>query len=93
MINGAVQSDSVARLVEYLCKTRLLSRDEQINGIYNHWPDITPDEYLAAVKIYHALEFSERKTEKRQPRATFMGVSWKMDKENGGWCGKASWSL
>jgi hypothetical protein len=99
-------ADREAQLVEYLCETRHLARDEQIKGIYERWPDITPEEYLAAVKIYHAREFDEPKMVKRRlpeilsrlknksaymTKATFMGVSWK--KENGSWHGKASWSL
>jgi hypothetical protein len=106
MTNTAVQLDAVARLVEYLCETRHLPRDDQIMGIYKRWPDVTPEEYLPAVKIYHAREFGERKIAKlRLPeilsrlknksaymtKVTFMGVSWK--KENGSWSGKASWSL
>ncbi len=106
MTDAAVKLDGVAQMVEYLCKTRHLARDEQIKGIYSRWPDITPEEYLAAVKIYHAREFADQKTAKRQlpeilsrlknksgymTKATFMGVSWK--KVDGSWCGKASWSL
>jgi hypothetical protein len=99
-------TDTAAQLVEYLCETRHLTRDEQIKGIYKRWPNITPEEYLAAVKIYHGREFGEPKMVKRRlpeilsrlknksgymTKVTFMGVSWK--KENGSWCGKASWSL
>lgn len=99
-------TDTATQLVEYLCETRHLARDEQITGIYGRWPDITPGEYLAAVKIYHAREFADQKTLKRRlpeilsrfknksgymTKVTFMGVSWK--KENGNWCGKASWNL
>ena len=50
MTNAAVQ------LVEYLGETRHLSRDEQIKGIYRRWPDITPDEYVTALKIFHQRE-------------------------------------
>ena len=100
MTNDAVQ------LVEYLCETRHLAHDEQIKGIYMRWPDITPEEYLAAVKIYHAREFGEPKMVKRRlpeilsllknksgymTEAMFLGVSWK--KKNGSWHGKANWSL
>jgi hypothetical protein len=99
-------TDAAAELVDYLCETRHLVRDEQIRGIYKRWPDITPEEYLAAVKIYHAREFGEPKMVKRRlpeilsrlknksayiTKATFLGVSWK--KENGSWLGKANWSL
>ena len=99
-------TDAAAQLVEYLCETRHLARDEQIKGIHRRWPKITPEEYLAAVKIYHAREFADQKTAKRRlpeilsrlknksgsmTKVTFMGVSWK--KENGSWYGKASWSL
>jgi hypothetical protein len=99
-------ADRTAQLVEYLCETRHLARDEQITGIYKRWPDINPEEYLAAVRIYHAREFGEPKMVKRRlpeilsrlknksgymTKATFLGVSWK--KENGSWCGKATWSL
>jgi hypothetical protein len=99
-------TDAAIQLVEYLCETRHLARDEQIKGIYRRWPDITPDEYQAAVKTYHAREFDEPKMMKRRlpeilsrlknksaymTKATFLGVSWK--KVNGSWCGKASWNL
>ena len=99
-------ADRAAQLVEYLCETRHLARDEQITGIYRRWPDITPEEYQAALKIYHASEFGAPKIVKRRlpeilsrlknksgymTKATFLGVSWK--KEKGGWRGKASWSL
>lgn len=40
-------TDAAVQLVEYLCETRHLGRDEQIKGIYERWPDITPEEYLA----------------------------------------------
>ena len=100
MTNAAIQ------LVEYLCETRHLAHDEQIRGIYKRWPDITPEEYLAAVKIYHAREFGTPKIAKRRlpeilsrlknksaymTKAVFLGVSWK--KKNGSWYGKANWSL
>ena len=106
MTDATVRLDAVAQLVEYLCETRHLSSDEQIKGIYKRWPDITPEEYLPAVKIYHAREFGHQKIAKRRlpeilshlknksaymTNVTFMGVSWK--KENGSWCGTASWSL
>ena len=99
-------TDTAVQLVEYLCETRHLAHDEQIKGIYMRWPEITPEEYLAAVKIYHAREFGTPKIVKRRlpeilsrlknksayvTKATFTGVSWK--KENGSWCGKARWSL
>jgi len=99
-------TDAEIQLAEYLCETRHLSRDEQIKGIYRRWPEITPDEYQAALKIYHAREIGEPKMVKRRlpeilsrlknkssymTKATFLGVSWK--KERGGWRGKASWSL
>ena len=99
-------TNAAAEMVEYLCETRQLARDEQIEGIYKRWPDITPEQYLAAVKIYHAREFGEPKMVKRRlpeilsrlknksdymTKAIFLGVSWK--KENGNWLGKASWNL
>jgi hypothetical protein len=99
-------TDATEQLVEYLCNTRRLPRDEQIKGIYHRWPDITPEEYQAAVRIYHARDLGEpRNGMRRLPeilsrlknksgymtKATFLGVSWK--KVNGSWCGKASWSL
>jgi hypothetical protein len=99
-------TDAAVQLAEYLRETRHLAQDEQINGIYRRWPGITPDEYQAAVKIFHVREFGEPKKVKRRlpeilsrlkdksgymTKATFLGVSWK--KVNGSWCGKASWSL
>ena len=99
-------TDAAAQLVDYLCETRQLARDEQIEGIYKRWPDITPEQYLAALKIYHAREFGEPKIVKRRlpeilsrlknksgymTKITFTGVSWK--KVDGSWFGKARWSL
>jgi hypothetical protein len=99
-------TDAAVLLVEYLCETRHLARDEQIKGIYRRWPDMTPEDYVTALKIFHKREFAARKPVKRRlpeilsrlknksgtmTKATFLGVSWK--KVNGSWCGKASWSL
>lgn len=105
-MDSAIRSDGVAHLVDYLDESRGLPPDEQIKGIYMRWPDITPDEYVTALRLYHEREHAARKPAKRKlpqilsrlknksgymTKATFMGVSWK--KVNGSWCGKASWSL
>ena len=83
--------------------SRTMSRSGASTGV---GPDITPEEYQAAVKIYHAREFPEPKIVKRRlpeilsrlknksgymTKAIFSGVSWK--KKNGSWYGKANWSL
>lgn len=105
-MDSATRTDGVAHLVDYLSETRALPHDEQIKGIYKRWPDITPEEYVTALKLYHKRQHAARKPAKRKlpqilsrlknksgymTKATFMGVSWK--KVNGAWCGKASWSL
>ena len=97
---------SVAPVVDYLSEARVLPHDEQIKGIYMRWPDVTPEEYATALKLYHERERAAQKPVKRKlpqilsrlknksaymTKATFMGVSWK--KVDGSWCGKASWSL
>ncbi len=97
---------SVAQVADYLSEMRGLPHDEQIKGIYLRWPDITPEEYVTALRLFHQREHAARKPVKRKlpqilsrlknksgymTKATFMGVSWK--KVNGSWCGKASWSL
>jgi hypothetical protein len=97
---------SVAQVADYLSEVRSLPHDEQIKGIYVRWPDITPDEYVAALRLCHERGHAARKPAKRKlpqilsrlknksdymTKATFMGVSWR--KVNGSWCGKASWSL
>jgi|SRR5688572_12388924 hypothetical protein len=105
-MDSAIRSDDVAHLVDYLDETRALPHDEQIKGIYKRWPDITPDEYVTALRLYHERQHAAPKPLKHKlpqilsrlktksgymSKATFMGVSWK--KVNGSWCGKASWSL
>jgi hypothetical protein len=59
-------TDAAVQLVDYLCETRHLTRDEQIKGIHKLWPDITPGEYLAALKICHAREFGAPKIARRR---------------------------
>ena len=59
-------ADAAVQLVNYLCETRHLARDEQIKGIYRRWPDITPQEYLAALKIYQARKFGRPKIVRRR---------------------------
>jgi hypothetical protein len=103
---GYHMTDAAIQLVDYLGETRHLARDEQIKDIYRRWPDITPDQYVAALKIFHQRELAAQKPAKRRlpeilsrlknksaytTKATFLGVSWK--KVNGSWSGKASWSL
>jgi hypothetical protein len=105
-MDSETRPDDVARLVDYLGETKHLPQDEQIKGLYARWPDITPQEYVTALKLYHKREHAARKPVKRKlpqilarlknksaymTKATFMGVSWK--KVDGAWLGKASWSL
>ena len=105
-MDSATPNQNVAHLVDYLSETKALSHDDQIRGLYARWPEITPQEYVTALKLYHKREHAARKPVKRKlpqilsrlknksgymTKATFMGVSWK--KVGGNWLGKASWSL
>ena len=47
---------SVAHVADYLGEVRSLPHDEQIKGIYLRWPDITPDEYVTALRLFHQRE-------------------------------------
>jgi len=105
-MDSATPNQNVAHLVDYLSETKHLPHDDQIKGLYARWPDITPAEYVTALKLFHKRERAARKPVKRKlpqilsrlkdrsgsmTKATFMGVSWK--KVGGSWLGKASWSL
>jgi hypothetical protein len=105
-MDSTSRMDDVARVADYLGETRHLPHDEQIRGLYARWPGITPQEYVAALKLCHKREHAARKPVKRKrpkilaslghgsghiSQATFMGVSWK--KVGRAWLGKASWSL
>ena len=51
-MDSANRMDEVARLVDYLGETKHLPHDEQIKGLYARWPDVTPQEYVTALKLH-----------------------------------------
>jgi hypothetical protein len=48
-------NETITQIAEFLCDTKSISFDDQMNALYERWPEITPSEYLPAVKIYHDL--------------------------------------
>ena len=107
-MDSATRMDDVAQLAEYLVDTRGLPRDEQIKGVYQRWPGITPGEYVAALNLFHTREHAaqKRKPVKRKlpqilarlrNKSAYMTKATFMGvswkKVDGAWLGKASWSL
>ena len=99
---------SVAQVADYLGETKALPHDEQIKGIYTRWPDVTPEEYVKALKLYHKRERAARKqnpVKRKLPqilsrlknKSAYMTKATFMGvswkKVDGAWLGKASWSL
>jgi hypothetical protein len=97
-----------ANLVDYLGETKHLPHDEQIRGLYAHWPDITPQEYVTALKLHHKREHAAQKkkpVKRRLPsilarlknKSAYMTkatfIGVSWKKVDGAWLGKASWSL
>jgi hypothetical protein len=98
----------VARLVDYLSETKHLPHDDQIKGLYARWPDIKPQEYVTALKIFHKRERAaqkQRPVKRKLPqilsrlknKSAYMTKATFMGvswkKVDGAWLGKASWSL
>ena len=65
-MDSATPNQNVAHLVDYLSETKHLPHDDQIRGLYARWPDITPAEYVTALKLFHKRERAARKPAKRK---------------------------
>jgi hypothetical protein len=48
-------NETITQIAEFLYDTKSISLDDQMNALYELWPEITPREYLPAVRIYHNL--------------------------------------
>jgi hypothetical protein len=48
-------NETITQIAEFLYDTKSISLDDQMNALYELWPEITPREYLPAVRIYNNL--------------------------------------
>jgi len=107
-MDSANRMDDVARLVDYLGEAKHLPHDEQIKGLYARWPDVTPQEYVTALKLHHKREHAAQKKKpvkhklpqilsRLKNKSAYMTKATFMGvswkKVDGSWLGKASWSL